>query len=189
MDRTEFHPLTLEHWEHFEQLFGARGACGGCWCMYWKLGRKEFEAGKGSINHQAQKTIIDSGCRPGLLAYVNGTPAGWIAVEPRSSYPTLARSRILKPLDDLGVWSVTCFYVDKKFRGQGLTVGLLKAAVNHVRSEGGTVVEGYPVELKDNVKYAAPFVYTGLVSAYLQAGFKEAGRRSETRPIMRRSVS
>jgi GNAT superfamily N-acetyltransferase len=180
----EITPLTLDRWEDFEILFGPRGACAGCWCMFWKLTRKEFEAGQGESNHRAQKAIVTSGRTPGLLAYVDGIPAGWIAVEPRSEYSGLARSRLLAALDDLPVWSVPCFFVDKKYRRQGLTIVLLKAAVDHVAKQGGKAVEGYPIEPKTE-KAPPVFMYTGAVSAFRQAGFVEITRRSETRPIMR----
>jgi GNAT superfamily N-acetyltransferase len=109
-----------------------------------------------------------------------------VAVEPRSAYPKLAHSRALKPLDDQPVWSVTCFFVAKKFRKKGVTVELLKAAVEHVKSEGGTIVEGYPVDT--NKEMAAPFVYTGTASAFRQAGFKEVARNTPTRPIFRFTI-
>ena len=180
----EILPLTLERWNDFEKLFGPRGACAGCWCMFWKLTRKEFEAGQGESNRRAQKAIVTSGCTPGLLAYVDGIPAGWIAVEPRREYSGLARSRVLAALDDLPVWSVPCFFVDKKYRRQGLTVALLRAAVDYVAKQSGKVVEGYPIEPKTE-KAPPVFMYTGTASAFRQAGFVEITRRSETRPIMR----
>ena len=185
MSAIEIHPLTPERWPDFEQLFGPRGACAGCWCMFPKLTRKEFDAGKYEGNRKAQKKIVESGQVPGLLAYVDGIPAGWCAVEPRANFPSLARSRVLAPLDDLPVWSVTCFFVDRKFRRQGLSVRLLKAAVEYVASRGGKVVEGYPTEPRGGKPAAPAFVFTGLAAAFLGAGFVEAGRRSETRPIMR----
>ena len=178
-------PLTPNRWADFEQLFGPRGACAGCWCMYWKLPRKDFTAGQGDHNRLAQKQIVASGRIPGLLAFVDGNPAGWVAVEPRENYPVLKNSRILKPLDELPVWSVTCFFVAKEYRSQGLTVTLLKAAIDHVTKKAGKLVEGYPVEPSESAKMPPAFVYTGLVSAFKQAGFSEAGRRSGTRPIMR----
>lgn len=187
MPKWEFHPLTSDRWADFEQLFGPRGACAGCWCMFWKLPRKDFTAGQGDSNRLAQKAFVTSHGTPGLLAYVNGVPAGWIAVEPRSEYPGLARSRVLAPLDETVVWSVTCFFVDRKYRRQGLTIGLLKAAVEYVKSKRGKVVDGYPVEPKRE-KAAPAFIYTGVSSAFLQAGFTEVGRRSATRPIMRITI-
>ena len=185
MKPNDIFPLTSDRWDDFEQLFGPRGACAGCWCLYWKLPRKDFTAGQGDHNRLTQKEIVASGRTPGLLATMDGIPAGWVAVEPRENYPVLNNSRILKPLDELPVWSVTCFFVAKKYRSQRLTVALLKAALDHVAKQGGKVAEGYPVEPRGAGKMPPVFVYTGLASAFKQAGFTEAGRRSETRPIMR----
>jgi len=185
MPSIEIQPLTPERWPDFERLFGTRGACGGCWCMFDKLPRKEFDAGKYEGNRRAQQKIVESGEVPGLLAFVDGSPAGWIAVEPRERFPRLAGSRVRAPVDDQPVWSVTCFFIDRKFRGRGLTVALLKAAVDHVRRQGGRIVEGYPTEPRDGQPAAPTFVFTGLASAFRQAGFVEVARRSPTRPIMR----
>jgi len=188
MNNIEFHPLTLDRWADFERLFGPRGACAGCWCMYWKLPRKEFNAGQGESNRLAQKAIVASGRTPGLLAYVDSVPAGWCALEPREVYPSLVRSRILAPVDETPVWSVTCFFVGRRYRHQGLTVALLRAAVEYVASQGGKVVEGYPVDTKEEKKVPPAFIYHGTASAFRQAGFVEVARRSETRPIMRHSI-
>ncbi len=127
--------------------------------------------------------LSDSGVSTGLLAYLQGEVVGWVAVEPRTAYEKLAYSRVLKPVDDQPVWAVTCFFVAKQFRKQGITVGLLKAAVEHVRSQGGRIVEGYPVEARETMP--APFLYTGTASAFQQAGFQEVARRSPARPIFR----
>lgn len=178
-----FHPLTQKLWRDFEMLFGAHGACGGCWCMFWKLRGREYHESTGDIARQMQKTIVDSKTVPGLLAYSEGYPVGWIAVEPRSQYPRLAHSRNLKPVDEQEVWSVTCFFIEKKHRKLGLTVELLKAAIAYVKKNGGHIVEGYPVDA-DGEK-PAPFVFTGLAAAFRQAGFKEVARNSPTRPIFR----
>ena len=181
------HPLTADRWLDFERLFGDNGACGGCWCMWFRLTNKEFEAAKGDRNRQAMKALVDSGEEPGVLAYVDGELAAWCAVAPRESYGRLGRSRVLKPVDETPVWSAVCFFVDKRFRGRGLTVGLLEAAAEHARRKGGTLLEGYPVEPR---KEKAPpvFMYHGLASAFRRAGFTEVARRSETRPIMRREL-
>ena len=178
-----FHPITQNLWRDFEILFGPRGACGGCWCMFWKLRGKAFEEASGEPARQMQKSIVDSGIVPGLLAYADDQPIGWIAVEPRSQYPRLAHSRVLQPVDEQEVWSVPCFFVDRKFRGQGVTVSLLKAAVEYVRSKGGRIVEGYPVEPRGQIPDV--FAYTGTSSAFQKAGFKEVARNSPTRPIFR----
>ena len=170
-------------WTDFEELFGPNGACGGCWCMFWKLRGQAYDEARGLETRQMHKSIVDSGVATGLLAYWRGDVVGWVAVEPRTAYPKLAHSRVLKPVDDQPVWSVTCFFVAKPARRKGITVELLKAAVEHVQKEGGRIVEGYPVETQTDMP--APFVYTGTASAFLQAGFREVARRSPTRPIFR----
>ena len=129
------------------------------------------------------KSIVDSGVATGLLAYLHGDVVGWIAVEPRDSYPRLAHSRILQPVDDRPVWSVTCFFVARKARRKGITVELLKAAVEHARKLGAKIVEGYPVDTQKDMP--APFLYTGTAAAFQRAGFIEVARRSPTRPIFR----
>jgi GNAT superfamily N-acetyltransferase len=178
-----FKPLKRNLWTDFEELFGPRGACAGCWCMFWKLRGKAFDEVRGYETRQMHKSIVDSGVSTGLLAYLHGEVVAWVAVEPRSAYEKLAHSRVLKPVDEQSVWSVTCFFVAKQFRRQGITVELLKAAIDHVKAQGGEIVEGYPVETSATMP--APFLYTGTASAFQQAGFQEVARRSPTRPIFR----
>ena len=187
----EFHPLTPDRWADFEALFGERGACGGCWCMWWKLARSEFERSKGLGNRTAMHALVEAGETPGLLAYDPANPAGgavgWCALAPREKYPVLGRSRILKPVDENPVWSVTCFFVAKPYRTRGLTVDLLGAAIDFAAKSGAHILEGYPISPKTG-KVPAPFAYTGFESAFRKAGFVEVLRRSETRPIMRYSI-
>jgi GNAT superfamily N-acetyltransferase len=177
-------PLTVERWPDFELLFGPRGACGGCWCMYWRQSRKEYETRHGESNRQAMHALVESGVIPGILAYEAGQPVGWCSIAPRQDFPTLDRSRILKPVDEQQVWSVVCFFVTRSQRRKGLTIQLLRAAVEYATSRKARIVEGYPVDPKDN-KAPDVFVYTGLYTAFIQAGFSEVLRRSATRPIMR----
>lgn len=180
----EFHRLAPERGADFEELLGPRGATGGCWCMWWRLTGREYDAQKGEGNRRAMKAIVDSGRVPGILAYHEGHPAGWCSVAPREEFPRLGRSRILKPVDDEPVRSVVCFFIAKSYRRRGVARRLLKAALDYVRDCGGTIVEGYPVEPK---KGGTPdlFAFRGLASMFRSAGFKEVARRSETRPIMR----
>jgi GNAT superfamily N-acetyltransferase len=152
--------------------------------MFWKLPAKDFSRLSGEATHQMQRSLVEQGLIPGILAYADQQPVGWIAVEPRISYPRLARSRVLKPVDAADVWSVTCFFTARSHRRQGVTVELLREAVKFVASHGGVIVEGYPVETRD-ANAPAPFVYTGLPGAFLRAGFVEVARFSPTRPIFR----
>ncbi|MEE9288246.1 MAG: GNAT family N-acetyltransferase [Bacteroidota bacterium] len=179
----KFHPLTAKRWHDVELLFGDRGACGGCWCMWWRLKRSKFEKQKGPGNRRALKKIVNSGEVPGIIAYVGAQPVAWCAIASRERLLALERSRVLKRVDDKPVWSVVCFFVSKPFRRRRMTVRLLRAAVVYARKHGVKVVEGYPVELK--TQWPDTFAYTGLAPAFAEAGFKEVMRRSKTRPIMR----
>lgn len=180
----KFYPATSSSWPDIEELFGERGACGGCWCMYWRLSRKEWTAGKGVKNKRAFEQIVISGLRPGILAYVGKEAIGWCAIAPREVYPSLARSRVVKPLDDTPVWSITCLFVKKNYRRQGVSVELLKEAVRFAGRQGAQTVEGYPIE-PTMERTPDPFVFLGVPSAFKAAGFKEVLRRSKSRPIMR----
>lgn len=180
-----FEPVTPDRWSDFEHLFGERGACGGCWCMFWRLTRSEFNEKKGPGNKRAMKKIVTNGEEPGILGYADGRPVGWCAVAPREVFTSLSRSRVLKPVDDQPVWSIVCFFVDKTYRRQKMSVALIKAAVKFARERGAKIVEGYPAQPRSGA-WPDAFAYMGLPSAFEQAGFEEVLRRSPGRPIMRR---
>jgi len=182
----QFRAATPSRWKDVEALFGARGACAGCWCMWWRLPRAEWNRGKGAGNRRALRRIVEKGGAPGILAYEGGRPVGWCAIAPREAYTVLERSRTLKRLDDEPVWSVTCFFIDKDWRRRGLTVKLLDAACAHAKRKGARIVEGYPVDPSGD--YPAAWAWTGLRSAFESAGFREVARPSRTRPIMRRHL-
>jgi GNAT superfamily N-acetyltransferase len=180
----EFRPLTAELWPDFEGFFGAHGAFGGCWCMWWRLTRREFERGNGEGNRQAMKSIVESGAVPGILAYCQGIPVGWCSVAPRESYGSLERSPILKRLDNTPVWSLVCLCVAKDSRGQGVAAGLIRAAVEYVRSQGGKVVEAYPTQPQGD-QLTPSSSYMGLPAMFERAGFVECARPSRSKVIMR----
>ena len=152
--------------------------------MWWRLARSEFEKRKGAGNRRALRRIVDAGGMPGLIALVNGKPAGWCSAGPRDGYPVLDRSRILRRFDDRAVWSIVCFFIARPLRKKGLTLMLLEEALAFARRNGASIVEGYPVEPLE-ASIPAAFAWTGLASTFRKAGFVEVARRSPTRPLMR----
>jgi GNAT superfamily N-acetyltransferase len=184
----KFHPLTLERWKDFENLFGEKGACAGCWCMFWLMSKKEYdEKRKDGRTKKDMKKLVKDKIEPGIIAYDSDKPVGWIAIQPREKYFRLANSKKLQPIDDNPVRSIVCFFVHKDYRKMGISVELIKNACSFAASKGGTIVEAYPTETK--TKNSAPvFIYTGTSTAFKKAGFKEVARRSETRPIMRKKL-
>ena len=181
-----FYPVTKENWKDFENLFGEKGGCEGCWCMYWRMRRKEYDSLRGAGTKKKMKNLVKNGTIPGILAYEDDKPIGWCSVAPREDFPVLENSRILKRIDDKPVWSVVCFFIQKNYRKKGLSVELLNAAKAFVKTNKGKIIEGYPVEPQTG-KTADVFAWTGLSIAFRKAGFKEVLRRSQTRPIMRYS--
>lgn len=185
--RIVIRPATPSRWEDLETLFGPRGACAGCWCMWARLPRAEYVRGLGEGNKRALKKIVQRGEVPGLLAYVDGEPAAWCAFAPRATYQRLEASRVLAPVDDRPVWSAPCFFVARAYRGMGLTTKLLREAAKLAAKRGARILEGYPVDTGGKTSPAA-FVWTGLPATFEKAGFREVARRSKTRPIMRKTL-
>ncbi len=177
-------PLTAERWPDLERLFGPRGAAGGCWCMWWRLGCREFARQKGEGNRQALRALVEAGEVPGLLAYCGGVPVGWCALAPRERYPRLERSRPLARVDERPVWSVTCFFIARAYRRRGIMSALLEAAKDFARAHGAELLEGYPMD-PAVTGHPPASAYTGLASTFQRAGFVEVARRSPTRTVMR----
>lgn len=181
------YPVTRERWDDLEKLFGTRGACGGCWCMWWRQSRSQFNQNKGEPNRKAMHRIVQAGELPGLLAYQDGKPIGWVCVAPREQFVRLANSRVLAPVDDQPVWSVVCFFIARAERRSGLSAALLDAAAEYAFDQGATIVEGYPVRAYSS-KMPDAFAYTGLEEIFERAGFKVAIQRGKSRAIWRRRL-
>ena len=155
--------------------------------MAWRLPHAQYQAQKGAGNRRLLRRQVKSGSVPGVLAYVDGKPAGWCSIAPREEFAFLSRSRVLSPVDGERVWSVSCFFIARPYRRQGVTVPLLKAAVEMARRNGARVVEGYPVDPQHG-KLPGAFLWTGVPKTFLRAGFKEVARRSKTRPVVQKRV-
>ncbi len=181
------HPLTPGRWPAFERLFGPRGAYGGCWCLWWRTTRAEFERGQGEGNRQALEAIVKGGEVPGILLYADDEPVGWCSVAPREDFASLGRSRVLKPIDDTPVWSIVCFYVAQGYRNQGVLHRLIDGAVDWVRENGGTTVEAYPTVPK-NGRMPPVSSFMGAPEAFRRSGFVEVKRASAAKMIMRKEL-
>lgn len=186
MATIEVHPVMPNRWPDLETLFGPSGAYGGCWCMYFRMRSSENARAKGNERKAAMKALVASGQPPGLLAYVDGEPAGWVSLDPRERFTMLRYSRMYVPVDDLPVWTIVCFVVGRRFRRQGLMAQLLDAAVSYARENGARAVEAYPVEPGTGLKgYAG---YMGIRSVFDRAGFREIARLKNGRPVMRKGL-
>ena len=185
--KIEVHALTKGRWKDLVELFNRPGGSivRGCWCMYYRRSGSSG-IGPGEQNKKALKSLVDGGYVPGLIGYQDGNPVGWVSLSPREDYAKLKRSPVMKPVDDKPVWSIVCFFVDSRARGQGVSEALLKAAIDYARSRGATLLEAYPVDKND--RSHPDFMFFGAKRMYDRAGFKEVARRKETRPVMRRTL-
>jgi GNAT superfamily N-acetyltransferase len=177
-------PLTAERWPDLVRLFGPRGACAGCWCMWPRLPAAEFRRNAGAGNRRAFHRLVKSGQPLGVLAYAGGEAVGWCAIGRRERFPRLERSRVMAPVDGQRVWSVVCFFVARGARRAGLSRGLLEAAVRLASRHGARLVEGYPHEPRGRL--ADAFAWFGLAPIFRRAGFVEVARRAPMRPVLRR---
>lgn len=179
-----FKALTSGSWKDFENLFGERGACGGCWCMTWRLTSKDYEKYKGEGNKQMMHKLVANNKPLGVIAFENKVPVGWCSVSPRHTLTRLENSRLLKRIDDIPVWSICCLFIKKEFRRKGVSSLLISAAANYAFENGASVVEAYPVIPK---KKEMPdlFAYTGIANVYKKANFKMVRQPNENRLIMR----
>ncbi|HEV8421041.1 MAG TPA: GNAT family N-acetyltransferase [Actinomycetota bacterium] len=185
--KLEVRPLSKDTWKDLVELFGRPGGSivRGCWCMYYRRSGQSG-VGPGEQNKKALRSLVNSGYVPGLIGYEDGSPVGWISLSPREDYAKLRRSPVMKPVDDKPVWSIVCFFVDRRSRGRGVAEALLEGAIDYARSQGATLVEGYPIDKKE--RSHPDFMFFGAKSMYDRAGFKEVARRKETRPVMRRAI-
>ena len=112
-----FEPLTKNNWGKFVMLFGDRGACGNCWCMYYRLSKSDYQEGKADDgNKMAMKEIVWANKPAGILGFYQEQPIAWCAFAPREDFIKLEKSRVHKRIDDKMVWSIPCFFVDKELQ-------------------------------------------------------------------------
>lgn len=167
-------PLTRRDWPCIETLFGANGACAGCWCMWWRvpMGGKTWAAAKGAPNRDAFRALVESGRASGVLAFRDDEPVGWCAVGPRAEFPRIERSKALSRDWSPRTWSLNCLYVPARHRGQGVARALVGAAVELARRGGAREVEAYPQMLAPGERQANAFVWTGVPALFQPLGFR-----------------
>ena len=180
-----FHPLTPSRWDDFTTLFGSNGATTGCWCMYWRTTRSQFNTNGSAGNKQAMKELVHGGTIPGIIGFQDGQPVAWCSIAPREDFASLDRSPVLKRFDDQPVWSIVCFFIHRKARHKGLMKEVIQGAVAFAAQNGAKIVEAYPVEPKE--RHSPGELYMGIVDIFLNAGFEEIEPRGSHK-FMRLSI-
>jgi len=181
-------------WADVERVFATPGDPRTCWCRYFKLtGAQWTETDVAARAAALREDTRRADPTPGLVAFVDDEPAGWVAVEPRVNLPRLFRSRVVAagmstPFDDASVWSIVCFVVRREFRGRGVAGELVRGAVDHARSSGASTIEAYPIEPAQVKGSPAGSMYHGTVSMFRAAGFDETRVGAPARRVMTLAV-
>lgn len=180
ISKLQFHPVTRERLADLARFSEQQGKFRYCSCMRWRMRSTEFRRSTKEGRVAALEGLVRQGTPVGILAYSDGEPVGWCSIAPRQTYRALERYRALPRLDDAQVWSMVCFFVDRHVRRQGITLGLLRAAVDYARSHGAKVIEGYPVEPGSRL-----YTYMGSPSTFRRAGFRDVTPAGQARQVMR----
>lgn len=186
------HPISAERWPDLERLFGPKGACAGCWCMYWRVPTPEFRAIQGAAAKRRFKALVTAGKAPGVLAYADGEPVGWALLDRRRDLPRLDGAPSLRCDDADAVWSLPCFFVKTGWRGQGVATALLGGALAALPA-AARIVEAYPVLPSGEGKVPAAFAWTGVPALFEAAGFtnvapKPRGKQRYRKLLARRRL-
>lgn len=170
-----FKPVTAATVGDFEALFGARGGPNWCWCMAWRATSAELKDANGPTRKQQMLDRIADGVPVGLVAYDGGTPVAWASVAPKDTFqPGLGG---VKETDK--VWSLTCMFIAKDYRKQGLSALLIAAAAKHAKKHKATILEAYPVDPN-----SPSYRFMGFVPAFARLGFEEVGTEGKRRHVM-----
>jgi GNAT superfamily N-acetyltransferase len=178
-------PLTPDLWSALEDLFGKAGASNGCWCMYWRIG-SEYHKREREKNRNAFHELVKRGPPPGLLAFDGERAVGWCQLTPRDDLPWLNNARFFERVDNVPVWSISCFFIRRGYRKQGVMSALIAEAVKAAKRAKAPALEAYPVDTEQ--PDSTSNIFTGTVSAFVRLGFKTVARRIPSRPIMRHDL-
>ncbi len=177
-------------WGDVVKVFGTRGDPARCWCQFFKVPNAGWESGEsGVFRAMLEEQVRANDPAPGVIAFLDGEPVGWCAIEPRMKYERLRRAKVVtegsdQDPDDASVWAVTCFVVRVGFRRRGVGAALLSGAVEQARGHGARVIEGYPVDTKERAKSSSTELYHGTVSLFAGAGFEVISRPTKDRAVV-----
>ena len=190
-------PANQASWDDVQAVFGARGAAAECQCQRYKLDRGEsfgstpVDERRLRLREQTFARRPDAPGTTGLIAYSEGEPVGWCAVQPRREYPGLLRVYRIpwqgraEDRQDPGVWALTCFQVRAGYRGRGVSHALAAAAGDFARERGATAIEGYPMLPVSEGRVTWGEEHVGFAQVFAAAGFREVSRPGVRRAVMR----
>ena len=166
-------PVTPERFEDFSTVLNPTGREKHCWCLSHRLGAKEIEKLGAANRVDAMRFLSAEPIAPGVVAYKDGVPVGWCSISPRKLIPLLERSKLIRAVDDVPVWSIICVVVRSGYRRQGVTTFMLEGALNYAKQLGAPAVEAYPVDPEGRMDLTMAFV--GTRKMFESVGFEVIG--------------
>ncbi|MFO1183362.1 MAG: GNAT family N-acetyltransferase [Bauldia sp.] len=173
-----FRPVDTVTWPDLVRLFESPGGPKHCWCMVWRRSAAEAKQREGAARRAMLEARVARGDPIGLVGTLADEPVAWVSIAPRETYRPLGAADDLPPGER--VWSLVCFFLKRKHRGEGRVAELIAAAVAEAKARGATLVEAYPVEPD-----APSYRFMGFVPSFAAAGFTPAGRAGTRRHVMR----
>jgi len=186
-ENIRFEELRPDLWPAVERLFSPNGACAGCWCMWWRAeSRKAWNQMRGAQAKKAFKNLVQKSKAHGILAFAGDEPVGWCSFGPRPDFPVLETVRAYTRDDTTNVWSIICFFIHRKWRGKGLSRGLLGASVQAMQKRGVKIIEGYPTTTtKGGKRLTSSLAWTGPLKIFEELGFKTVQSTNPLKPLLR----
>ena len=172
----ETHPVTPDRFEDFADVINPNRRASHCWCLSHRLRAQDIAALGGTdedARERAARALCAEELPPGVVTYRDGTPVGWCNIGPRQDIPRLAASKLIRPVDDVAVWSIICVVVRGGHRKQGVVGHLIRGAVEWARANGAPAVEAYPVDPPGRMDLTMAFV--GTKAMFDAAGFEVIG--------------
>ncbi|HWM17221.1 MAG TPA: GNAT family N-acetyltransferase [Microbacterium sp.] len=181
-------PATADRFDDAEHALSGGGDGHSCQCQWWTITNAEWQQSSLDDRRELLRGEMQTATPPALIAYVDGEAAGWVRVGPRAPLRRLPRTRDIAkatpvPLEDPGVWAVTCFVVRREHRRSGLNAKLLAAAIDFAREHGARLVEAYPIDTRVS-RSSANQLFRGILSVFEDAGFHEVARPKPDRAIV-----
>jgi len=175
--------LSKKNWNDFQDLFGVKGACGGCWCMTPRLPAAAYNKSKGEGNKELFHNLLLANEPLGVLAYNNKEAIAWCSISPKQRLNDMKKSRMMSHTGEEITWSIVCRFIKKEWRMKRVSSYINSRAVEYAFANGAEIVEAYPVVSK-NDRMPDVFAWTGIWKSYEKAGFSVVKKLSETRLIM-----
>ncbi|HEX2152566.1 MAG TPA: GNAT family N-acetyltransferase [Acidimicrobiia bacterium] len=181
-------PLSSDTWDAFERLVERHnGVWGGCWCLTYHP--RYPERGQSVEGNRALKQrLVSEDQAHAALVFDGDRAVGWCQYGSPEELPNIShRKEYEAGLIDLPDYRLTCFFVDRDYRRDGVSAVALRGALDLIAEAGGGVVEAYPYDIQAK-KVSASFLYNGTRGLFEQTGFQYERPKGKNHCVMRLKV-